>query len=238
MGYGPSTPCDHFGVGTIGNASKTTYSWLVEQTPGSSTLVNEVSNVLAPNWTVTPQAPPAPGVPAPPPVIVAAIEAPEVPEGYEFGEALWVKVFTTEYEDEVRLEDLLGENPLIRQSETETEWQLLQRDSGNPDAALNAFANGREAGANAKSILRRYEFYEFTGFYDPESHEAKFDVGFGDSHPGPNDVGAFLGAQNAALNFGLAPNAAVPEPAAWALMITGFGLAGASLRRRRTLTAA
>ena len=29
----------------------------------------------------------------------------------------------------------------------------------------------------------------------------------------------------------------VPEPASWALMITGFGLAGASLRRRRALSA-
>jgi len=30
---------------------------------------------------------------------------------------------------------------------------------------------------------------------------------------------------------------AVPEPAAWALMIAGFGLAGATLRRRRALAA-
>jgi hypothetical protein len=29
--------------------------------------------------------------------------------------------------------------------------------------------------------------------------------------------------------------APVPEPAAWALMIAGFGLAGAALRRRRTV---
>lgn len=29
-------------------------------------------------------------------------------------------------------------------------------------------------------------------------------------------------------------SAAIPEPAAWALLLTGFGLAGASLRRRRT----
>ncbi|MBS0361220.1 MAG: PEPxxWA-CTERM sorting domain-containing protein [Proteobacteria bacterium] len=29
----------------------------------------------------------------------------------------------------------------------------------------------------------------------------------------------------------------VPEPASWALMIAGFGLAGATLRRRRMLAA-
>jgi hypothetical protein len=33
------------------------------------------------------------------------------------------------------------------------------------------------------------------------------------------------------------PGAAVPEPATWALMIAGFGLAGASLRRRRAVVA-
>ena len=31
--------------------------------------------------------------------------------------------------------------------------------------------------------------------------------------------------------------AAVPEPASWALMIAGFGLTGAALRRRRYRTA-
>jgi hypothetical protein len=37
---------------------------------------------------------------------------------------------------------------------------------------------------------------------------------------------------------GVAPGGAVPEPAAWALMITGFGLAGALVRRRRAAIAA
>lgn len=32
--------------------------------------------------------------------------------------------------------------------------------------------------------------------------------------------------------FGTAANAAVPEPASWGLMIAGFGLSGAALRRR------
>lgn len=35
----------------------------------------------------------------------------------------------------------------------------------------------------------------------------------------------------------LTPPSAAPEPAAWALMIGGFGLAGAALRRRRALAA-
>jgi hypothetical protein len=34
------------------------------------------------------------------------------------------------------------------------------------------------------------------------------------------------------------PTGAVPEPAAWALMIGGFGMAGAVLRRRRTMVVA
>ncbi|THD68722.1 MAG: PEP-CTERM sorting domain-containing protein [Phenylobacterium sp.] len=34
------------------------------------------------------------------------------------------------------------------------------------------------------------------------------------------------------------PQAGVPEPATWALMLSGFGLAGAALRRRRTMVAA
>lgn len=38
--------------------------------------------------------------------------------------------------------------------------------------------------------------------------------------------------------FGDVVSAAVPEPAQWALMIAGFGLAGATLRRRRVLATA
>lgn len=54
-------------------------------------------------------------------------------------------------------------------------------------------------------------------------------VGYGKAYPfgGSNAGRAF----NGSLTYTL--DAAVPEPASWALMIGGFGMVGASLRRRR-----
>lgn len=40
------------------------------------------------------------------------------------------------------------------------------------------------------------------------------------------------------LNFTLTGPGAVPEPASWALLIAGFGLTGAAMRRRRAVTVA
>lgn len=221
IGYGPGTSCDHFGVGTTGNPTKTTYSWLLEASPGVLTNANGVVQLPAPVWNVIP---PDPGLPPAPPQVVAKIEAPEPAPGAEFGDALWVKVFTTEFEDPVELEDLVADNNHVQQAETEIEWQLLQKDFNNPLSGQLESGLGAPVGPNAASILRRYEFYEFSGQYDFETHEAQFDAGFGDSNPGPNDVGTYLGSQNAAVNL-------VPEPQTCALLLVGFGLIGVVARR-------
>jgi len=236
VGYSASTPCDHFGVGTIGNATKTTYSWLVE-TGAPGVLSNGVVNLPAPVWNVIP----AP-VAGNPPVVVAQIQAPAPENEAQFGEAIWVKVFTTELADPVGLEELVGGNPKVEQAVTEVEWQLLQTDPGNPLAGQLESGYGAPVGPNAASILRRYEFYRYSGVYDPETHEAL--VTFSDSHPNdPNDplnfdpnkvvdLGNYLGAQNAAVNLA----AAVPEPGIYALLLAGLGLVGFAVHRRKRYT--
>lgn len=60
-----------------------------------------------------------------------------------------------------------------------------------------------------------------------------FDAAIGNDSP--NSLGGVV-IDNIALSF-TSPGAA-PEPAAWAMMITGFGLAGAALRRRGRVTRA
>lgn len=43
---------------------------------------------------------------APPPPIVQAVIVPPVPQQYEFGDALWVKIFVTELQNDLQVNDL------------------------------------------------------------------------------------------------------------------------------------
>jgi hypothetical protein len=223
LGYSASTPCDHFGVGTTKNATKTTYTWLLEtDTPG--VLTNGVVGLPAPVWEVIPNA----IDPLAAPVVAAVIQAPLPEIEEQFGDAIWVKVFTTELEDEVELEDLIGGNPVIDNAVTEIEWQLLQVDPGNPDSGKLESGYGVPVGPDAASIIRRYEFYKYAGEYNDEDHEAL--VG-SDSNPEDWEIGAYIGAQNAAANLNVA---AIPEPETYAMLLVGLGLVGLRLRKRGT----
>ncbi len=225
VGYSAATPCDHFGVGTSKNPTNTKYSWLLETTtPG--TLTNGSVTLPAPTWNPNP-APVDPAVQAAQPY-VPAIQAPAPENEAQFGEAIWVKVFRTEAEDPIRLEDLVGGNRIFNNAVTEVEWQLLQYDPDNPDKS-GKLEQGYMAnlGANADAVAYRYEFYKFGGTYNPETNEALLEGN--DSNPSGNDVGTYLGAQNGGFNLN-AVVPAVPVPPAFVLM--GTGLLGFVANRR------
>jgi hypothetical protein len=186
--------CEHFGLGLRANATKTTYRWLVADPANPGSLKASGSNVSipAPTWNVLP---PPPGQVAP--VVVAVIEV-EEPHAWEFGEAQWVKVFVTEAPEPVELEHLLTDDPAVpEEGETEIEWILLQTEFNKGNSGQLELA--RQMGAGGASVTRRYEFYDYAGPYDDETHEAQ--PAGTDSNPEPSDIGNYLGAQMAALNL-------------------------------------
>lgn len=230
----PTSGCEHFGVALLTNPSQTTYRWLVGNdatgtlsvvgSPGNPSIPAPV-NVPPPVWNVVQPPPPAPGDPLPPPQVVAVVEAPPAPplppagKG-RWGEAIWMKIYVTELPEPVALEDLLlGEagvpNPDVEPPEIE--WQLLQSpplDAVNP-GPWESSENGGEPGDGVASVSRRYEYYKYTGQYDPDPDnlgEALCDnptaldqqtperCGDPDSN-GVAGVGDLIGAQNAAANL-------------------------------------
>jgi len=210
--YGPNYPCDHFGVSTSVSTPNVKYRWLVESTPGSTSLIPVESTVPNPVWTVTPQ-PPILGVPQPP-VVHVVIVAPE-PNVFEFGEPRWVKVTATGTVKDIAVEDLVAENPIIQQAETQVqiEWQLIQVDLNSPGSG-QIDLTGVALDPGAAGVVYRFEFYKYTGARDPSTNEALPLTSDTPVQPDPADLGDFIVAQNAGVNFNGNIPAAPPLPAA------------------------
>lgn len=209
--YGPNYPCDHFGVSTSISTPKVTYSWLVEAPGNPNALVPFVATVPNPVWTVTP-VPPIANVPQPPQVNVVIV-APQ-PQNYEFGEPRWVKVTATGTLRDIAIEDLVAENAIIKKAVTQTqlEWQLLQVDAGSPGSG-QIDLTGVALDKGATGVVYRFEYYKYTGARDPATNEAK-SVNGNTATPAPGDLGEFIVAQNAGINFNGNVPAAPPLPAA------------------------
>jgi hypothetical protein len=206
--------CEHFGVGVNGNPTSTVYRWLIADPNNAGALqpTGTKVSIPAPVWSVAP--PPQGGAP-----VVRAVVPAEPPEvNQQYGDAMWVKVFVTESETDAELHHLVTDDPAVPQdaSETETEWAILQ--AGPAGNGNNELANEAQIGNGKVSVTRRYELYEYTGAYDPESHEALCGGGGGGggavgsggrggggggscSAPLPGEIGNYIGAQMAAVNL-------------------------------------
>jgi hypothetical protein len=228
-----SSGCEHFGVSLAKAEGVTTYRWLVadQAAPGQLIAGNNV-RIPAPIFNVTPNADPAkaPDVQA---VIRAPIPENEVEGGQgRFSDATWMKRIKTqiETEQEIALDDLLlGDDPakvlFNSEVETEYEWYLIQSKNGVDESGDHIM--DIKPGNAKKNIAIRYEYYDFAGTYDTESHEAFCsdgpnceDLGVGGANMTDEDVapfrGAFIGAQMAGVNL-----VAVPEPETYALFAVG-----------------
>ena len=114
------------------------------------------------------------------------------------GDAIWVKVFYQESPSATDLGHLVSGDKQVPDAvgEVETEWILVQ--AGNGGGLAQELNSEQQPGKQSKSLVRRYQFFAYTGSYDPENHEA---TPVTDSQPQPNELGNLIGNQMAALNL-------------------------------------
>lgn len=101
-------------------------------------------------------------------------------------------------------------------------------------------------GAEGSVLASRPGFYDvqegafqsFTLVFDTGASGAEIGRTLSVALGGNNQFGGGAAYDNIRLDATSLSAGAVPEPGAWALMISGFGLAGAMIRRRRTLALA
>jgi hypothetical protein len=195
--------CEHFGIGYTVNPSAIQYHWLIAN---GDTLVQ--GPALAVGTPVFNYLPPANnGAPAQVEAVIAVPPALD-PVHAEFGDAVWVKDIktTTHNNNEIKLRDLVSKDPedALRADwtngepdEVEVEWRLLQK-RANVDGAGDVLAAAPQELNNGDEVItRRYEFYAYTGYFDPENNEALCDttVGIDDVHGIGIVTGTTLGGE-------------------------------------------
>ena len=213
--------CDHYGIVMTTMAANVAYHWLVAdpQNPGQLMPFAGAPIPGAPIPLFPPPPIPVPmphpivqviPQPAAPPVVVFQIKVPPpppappavIPPPPQFGDAKWVKVYKTELQREVGLDELVGDNPIVPQDPALVEigWKLLQF---NPHSASSGVLTNQGAmGSGSRSVIRRYEFYKYSGQYDPLDHSALC-ADPTCSAPGPGELGNYVGSQMAAANVGV-----------------------------------
>lgn len=196
--------CENFGQGMRNISTITVIRgyWLIDDPDNPGSLIHYNPNVAipSPTWFFPP--PPPPGSS---PTVTAEVEAPEAPEAPElFGNAQWLKIYTTQLPRALSEEDLQTGNGVVPQdpSQVEVSWDIIQSEpasNSNGNRRRSRKQNTTIIATATRSIIRRYETYKFTGTYDAISHEALC-ADLTCTAPGAGEVGDQIGGSNSAVN--------------------------------------
>jgi hypothetical protein len=164
--------CEHFGVSTYGNPTSVLSRWLVPNpaVPGTLMAVDPPVAVPMPTYVVLP--PPQVGGPPQVQIEVVAPEPAESPELY--GDAQWMRVFVTQLPQVVTLDQLVSDNALVPQDPTqlESDWSLVQDEPAGTNGKRKRHRNQGGVDPTTRTIVRRIEMRQYTGAYDPVTHQA------------------------------------------------------------------
>jgi hypothetical protein len=172
----PTSGCDHFGLSFALGATpgKVTYHWKVADKVNIGQLINAATPVALPPSPVLAYVPPA--VVGAPPVVHAVAAPPEPAEPVEaqWGPAFLVKTYTSFAKVPADL-DLLQKNkiPLVNKKaqKVRISWALLQT-APPGEVGEKAEVDDDAIDKGNVAVTRRYEYFRFTGKFDPATHEA------------------------------------------------------------------
>jgi hypothetical protein len=205
--------CEHFGFSVTAQPTAVRFYW---HDAAGNRLNAEPMLIGSPVWNFIP-----PVNPGDPPIIEAVVKVPEVEDPVEKADSIWMLVTVTESDRVASLDDLLSGGAFAGELEVETEWELLEGGLNGDIEAVHEF----EPAEASKSVIRRYEYYQYTGLYSAEHEPLSSWDGTGD--PPVDELGDFIAANMVAANL-------VPEPAAIIGALLGVSMIGICVRRRRS----
>lgn len=179
--------CEHFGFSIRGTQpSAVRFFWL--DANGNRIGVQPIA-VPSPTWNYVP------GVGGAGDRLQAEVEVPEVEVINQKPDSIWMKVYKTEIDRAVDLAELMSDNGIIPDGigETETEWELLE--GGKMKQADDEIEDGKHA------VIRRYEYYVYTGLYDEENEPLTIFLDQDIPEPPEGELGQFIAANMVAANL-------------------------------------
>ncbi len=210
---------EHFGFSLTGEQpTAMRFYWLNNNGGTYERIGNTPQLVPNPTWSIQPPAAAGGAL-----LLRAEVRVPEPVEVIaQKPDSIWMKVYKTEIERAVDLDELMSGPGIVPQDgvEVETEWELLE---GGKMKMAEA-----EVGEDKKAVIRRYEYFKYTGPYDAEHEPTSIFLDTDLAEPPDGELGDFIAANMVAANL-----VAVPEPATSISLLVGFAIFATQRRHRR-----